>query len=98
MPGQVPVQVARERNRVLREMAAEKKLAFMRGFVGGTVQAITLHVSGHDADGEFTEALTDNYLKMRVRGRHEANWWMQAQVEDVADGSLVGSRMMANPC
>jgi threonylcarbamoyladenosine tRNA methylthiotransferase MtaB len=90
MRGQVPVQIARERNRVLREMAAEKKLAFMRGFVGGTVQAITLHVSGRDADGEFTEALTDNYLKMRARGRHEANQWMQARVENVVDGSLVG--------
>jgi threonylcarbamoyladenosine tRNA methylthiotransferase MtaB len=90
MHGQVPVQVARDRNRVLREMAAEKKLVFMRGFVGGTVQAITLHVSGQDATGEFTEALTDNYLKMRVRGRHQANRWMQARVEDVVDGSLVG--------
>ena len=30
MPDQVPVHVARERNRMLRELAAEKKLAFMR--------------------------------------------------------------------
>ena len=34
MAKQVPVQVARERNRILRELAAEKKLAFMRSFVG----------------------------------------------------------------
>ena len=95
MRGQVPVQIARERNRVLREMAAQKKLAFMRGFVGGTVQAISLHVTGHDSAGGFTEALTDNYLKMRVRGQHEANRWMLARVENVVEGSLVGGRVEA---
>ena len=72
MANQVPVHVARERNRILRELAAEKKLAFMRSFVGKSVDAITLNVIGSDDDGEFTEALTDNYLKLRLRGRHEA--------------------------
>ena len=90
MGNQVPVQVARERNRVLRELVAEKKLEFMRGFVGERVEAITLNVVGHDGSGEFTEALTDNYLKLRLRGRHEANRWMRAQIDDVVDGALVG--------
>ncbi len=92
MPNQVPVHVARERNRVLRELAAEKKLAFMRGFAGKVVEAITLNVVGNDGGGEFTEALTDNYLKLRLRGRHEANRWMGARVEAVVDGALVGLR------
>lgn len=95
MSNQVPVHVARERNRVLREQAAEKKLAFMRGFVGRAVEAITLNVVGHDGDGEFTEALTDNYLKLRLRGRHEANEWMGARVEGVVDGALVGRRTIS---
>ncbi len=90
MTNQVPVHTARERNRILRELAAEKKLEFMRGFVGKTLDAITLNVMGNDADGEFTEALTDNYLKLRVRGRHQANFWLRAQIEDVVDGALVG--------
>ncbi len=34
MPNQVPVHMARERNRILRELASEKKLAFMRRFIG----------------------------------------------------------------
>ena len=34
MPDQVPVHVARERNRVLRELAAEKNRAFRQSFVG----------------------------------------------------------------
>ena len=90
MANQVPVHVARERNRVLRELAAEKKLAFMRGFIGKTVEAITLNVVGTDGGGEFTEALTDNYLKLRLRGRHEGNQWIGARVEGVLDGALVG--------
>jgi len=37
--------------------------------VGGTaVEAITLQTGG----SEFTEALTENYLKVKVCGRHEA--------------------------
>jgi threonylcarbamoyladenosine tRNA methylthiotransferase MtaB len=42
MPNQVPVHMARERNRILRELAAEKKRAFMRQFVGQKIQAIKL--------------------------------------------------------
>lgn len=88
MAGQVPVHAARERNRILRELASEKKLAFMRSFVGKTVEAITLNVIGHDAEGEFTECLTDNYLKLRLHGRHEPNRWQTAIVKDVASGCL----------
>jgi len=91
MNNQVAVQVARERNRILRELAAAKKLAFMRGFVGETVEAITLNAVGHDGSGEFTAALTDNYLKLRLRGRHEANRWSRAWIDGVVDGALVGA-------
>ena len=90
MTNQVPVHVARERNRVLRELAAEKKLHFMRSFVGKTVEALTLSNGGRDEAEEFTETLTDNYLKLRLRGRHESNRWMYARVGDVIDGALVG--------
>ena len=90
MRNQVPVHEARERNRILRELAAEKKSAFMRGFVGKELDAITLNVVGSDAGGEFTEALTDNYLKLRLRGRYGANRWLRARIEDVGEGALMG--------
>ena len=38
----------------------------MESFVGRELEAITLT----HFDGEYTEALTDNYLKLRVRGEH----------------------------
>ena len=132
MPNQVPVQVARERNRVLRELAAEKKLAFMQSFVGKKIEAITLgslspvlpseNASGRDgarpvsetrqaaslphADtapvagaGVFqshalwTEALTDNYLRLRVAGQHASNQWMTVQIEKASNGELRGFRI-----
>ncbi|MGA9542686.1 MAG: tRNA (N(6)-L-threonylcarbamoyladenosine(37)-C(2))-methylthiotransferase MtaB [Candidatus Sulfotelmatobacter sp.] len=90
MPNQVPVHVARERNKVLRGLAAEKKLAFMRSFIGKPLQAITLNVTHNNSDGEFTEALTDNYQKLYVKGRHEPNRWITGQIEAAEDGALVG--------
>ncbi len=59
MPNQVPVHVARERNRALRELAAQKNLEFRSRFVGKTLEVITLQTG----DGKSTEALSDNYLK-----------------------------------
>ena len=90
LPNQVPVRLARDRNRVLRELAAQKKLAFMRRFIDKDVAAITLNVLGHNGAGEFTEALTDNYLKLHLRGCHEANRWLLVKIDDVRDGVLVG--------
>ena len=90
MPNQVRVHLARERNRILRELVSEKKLAFMRRFIGRSLEAITLNVVGNYADGEFTESLTDNYLKLRLHGRYEPNCWTLASIEDVSDGVLVG--------
>jgi len=83
-PVQVPVNIARQRNRVLRDIASTKKTAFMRSLVGTTVEAITLHSGG----AECTEALTENYLKVNISGRHEANRWMDVNIEAV-DGEML---------
>jgi MiaB/RimO family radical SAM methylthiotransferase len=134
MPNQVPVHVARERNKTLRDLAAEKKQAFLHSFLGKPLDAITLGscgagtpareplgthtpnpnlrtldsshachseplaaarqrgesergILGHD----FTEALTDNYQKLYLKGRHTPNRWISVQVERVEEGALVGS-------
>jgi threonylcarbamoyladenosine tRNA methylthiotransferase MtaB len=85
-PRQVPVNVARERNRVLREMASAKKAAFMRSLVGTIVSAITLHAGG----AEFTEGLTENYLKVKISGHHESNQWMDVNIGGVDGEMLLG--------
>ena len=91
MRDQIPVQVARERNRILRDLATRKKLAFMQSFVGKTVEAITLNV----CDGKSTEALTDNYLKLLMQGQHQPNQWMKARVELVVDSTLIATHAAA---
>ncbi len=87
MPDQVPVPLARERNRILRELAAEKKRWFMHSFVGRELEALTLT----NFDGVYTEALTDNYLKLLLPGRHVANQWMRVAIEKVKNEALLGA-------
>jgi threonylcarbamoyladenosine tRNA methylthiotransferase MtaB len=87
MPNQVSVRIAKERNQILRDLAAQKKLAFMQGFVGKTIEAITLKT--HDAFA--TESLTENYLKLRLEGVHEPNRWITARINRVEEGMLAGS-------
>ncbi len=91
-PGQVPVAVARERNRVLRELAARKKAAFMRSLVGTVVEAITLQSGGAD----FAEALTDNYLKVKVSGHHGPNQWLAVKVAGM-NGEMLAGKAVAGP-
>jgi len=92
--GQVPVRLARERNRELREIAGAKKKAFARTLVGSTVEAITLHTRG----GNFTDALTENYLKMRVAGDLEANQWLRVRVEGTESETLIGRVEISGGC
>jgi len=87
MQDQLPVEIKRERNRILRELAAEKKQEFMRSLVGQTVSTITLSVV---EDGR-TETLTDNYQKLWLEGAHPANQILSARVEGLGADALVGT-------
>ena len=90
MPNQVPVHIARERNKILRDLASEKKLAFMQSLAGGSLAAITLNTVHNKSGEEFTEALTDNYQKLYLRGHLQPNRWITAHIEAVEDGAFVG--------
>jgi len=106
LPNQTPLHVARERNRILRDLAGEKHGLFMRSFIGKTIEAITLntHVGraalgcpaeqssaeGFQPSSTFTSALTDNYLKLRLRGYHQPNRWINAKVASVDRDALTG--------
>src|SRR5438034_3024621 len=84
MPNQVPVHVARERNRILRDLASGKHLDFMRSFIGKTIDAITLNTTAglgcpaeqssakpFQTSSSITSDLTDNYLKLRLHASHQ---------------------------
>ena len=86
MNEQVPVRVARDRNRILREIAAKKQAAFRQSLVGSIVDAITLQAGNH----RFTEALTDNYLKLHIEGKLQPNHWHKVEVGGTENGALLG--------
>ncbi|HJT69201.1 MAG TPA: radical SAM protein, partial [Terriglobales bacterium] len=88
MPNQVPVRVARERNRTLRELAAEKHASFTRSQVGQRLDAITLKHRDHES---VTEALTDNYLKLKLPGMHSRNQWFNVNVTGIEGSELTGT-------
>jgi len=89
--GQVPVEIAKERNRILREIASKKRREFMESVLGSAVEAITLQSVGKD----FAEALTENFLKVRVWGRQTANRWIVVKAEAI-DGEMLIGRVAAD--
>ncbi|MBI2679314.1 MAG: tRNA (N(6)-L-threonylcarbamoyladenosine(37)-C(2))-methylthiotransferase MtaB [Candidatus Koribacter versatilis] len=87
LPGQVPEPVKRERNRILRALAAEKNRAFRASFIGRELDAITLS----RRSGDETEALTDNYLRLRLVGDFAPNQWWRARIQAVTQDGLRGT-------
>jgi threonylcarbamoyladenosine tRNA methylthiotransferase MtaB len=67
---QVPMEVRRDRNRILRELGAEKNLEFRRRMLGRTLSVVTL------GDG----ALSDNFLKVELATPRAANQLMDVKI------------------
>jgi tRNA A37 methylthiotransferase MiaB len=80
MPDQVPMPVRKERNRVLRELAARKNLDFRRGMLGRTLSVVTLHDSG--------AALSGNYLKVQLARAAEPNRLMDVEIGGLTENGI----------
>ena len=76
----VPAAEIRERARALRAFGEQKSAAFRASHAGQTLRALTLARSSDN----WTEALTGNYLKLRIPGRHPANEWHHVTVTPLA--------------
>jgi threonylcarbamoyladenosine tRNA methylthiotransferase MtaB len=87
MSGQVPVHIARERNKILRELIAEKNTIFRQSFVGRSLEAITLH----SREDGFTEALTNNFIKLRLAGAHSSNQLLRIAITGLMEDGLTGA-------
>jgi threonylcarbamoyladenosine tRNA methylthiotransferase MtaB len=72
-PGQVPVEVRKERTHILRSLAATKNRAFRASLVGRMLSVVTLE------DG----ALSDNYVKVALARPRPAN-----RIEEIRVGGL----------
>lgn len=82
-PDQVPAPVRKERNRILRELAAEKNLQFRRTMVGRKLSVVTLRPPG--------AAMTDNYLTVDLAGPEPANRLLEVEIAAVTASGLAAA-------
>jgi threonylcarbamoyladenosine tRNA methylthiotransferase MtaB len=79
-PAQIPVRVRKQRNRVLRELAAAKNLAFRQGLLGSTLSVVTL--------GTPRLALSDNYVKVELATPREPNRLIEVEIGGLTETGL----------
>jgi threonylcarbamoyladenosine tRNA methylthiotransferase MtaB len=93
MADQVPMAVRKVRNRILRELAAKKNLAFRGRMVGKKLLVVTLE--------EPRAALSDNYLKVRLAEERPSNQLIEIEIGGVGESGIrerAGAlRVLANP-
>ncbi len=80
MADQVRMPVRKERNRLLRELAARKNLEFRRAIIGRTLSVVTLN--------EPRTALSGNYLKVELARESEPNRLMDVAIGGVTEGGV----------
>jgi len=73
MPGVVPMPVRKERNRILRDLAAAKNAAFRQSMQGREFSAVTLDPPG--------VALTDNFVKASLDMPYAANHLVRLRIK-----------------
>ena len=66
MPDQVPSKTKARRNYILRQLGAQKFLAFKRGFLGRTLQVVVL--DERDKGAGLLHGVSDNYLTILFEG------------------------------
>ena len=86
MPEQVRGDVTRERNRILRELAARKKGVFQEQFIGRELETITLT----NIENGRTEGLTDNFQKVWIEGQWDANRVVQVSIDGIHGEAMTG--------
>ncbi|MGH9572320.1 MAG: tRNA (N(6)-L-threonylcarbamoyladenosine(37)-C(2))-methylthiotransferase MtaB [Candidatus Acidiferrales bacterium] len=87
LPNQVPAARIRERARALRAIGEQKAHDFRAKEAGIPIRALTL-ARYTDA---WTEAITPNYLKVRISGQHARNRWHEVRLTPDAQ-EIVSSR------
>jgi threonylcarbamoyladenosine tRNA methylthiotransferase MtaB len=76
----VPMPVRKERNRILRELAARKNRDFRERMIGRTLSAVTLEQAGM--------ALSSNYLKVELAAPRESNRIVDVEIAGLTPNGL----------
>jgi threonylcarbamoyladenosine tRNA methylthiotransferase MtaB len=80
LPGSVPIELRRERNRILQEVSARKNLAFRRSQLGRRVLAVTI--------SDLGVALTTNYLRVELAAPTPARQLIEVELGAVTSRGL----------
>jgi threonylcarbamoyladenosine tRNA methylthiotransferase MtaB len=80
LPLAVPVDIRRERTRILRELSGNKNLAFRRRMIGSTLPAVTLEQPGM--------ALTSNFLKVEMAFPRDPNRMLDLEIGALCPNGL----------
>ncbi len=89
MPDQVPGQVRKERNHILRAISERKRAAFAEKMVGKQLEVVI--EQSPEACGDTLKAITDNYLRATVTGSPElVGSVAKMQVTEVDGATLHG--------
>ena len=79
-PGQVPITVRKERNRILRRLSEAKNLDFRQSMVGKRLSVVTLQPPG--------SALTENFLTVELGRPAASNQLFDVEIEAVTARGL----------
>jgi len=81
-----------ERKAALRSLIAAKSEAFRKSLVDTKLSVVTLA----GGDSTSTEALSDNFVKVSVAGRHESNRLLHVRIDDLTADGLSGRPISAS--
>lgn len=82
---QIPMPVRKERNRILRELAAAKNLEFRRRMLGRTLRVVTL---------EGQRALSDNYISVELAVPRAPNQLIDVQIGAITPAGVREAEML----
>jgi len=83
----VPLPVRKQRNRILRELAAAKNLEFRRSMIGRSLPVVTLE--------KGNTAISGNYLKVDLACPREGNRIIEVEISGLTAGGLREKQLLA---
>jgi threonylcarbamoyladenosine tRNA methylthiotransferase MtaB len=87
MKEQIPIRVRRDRNRVLRDLAMQKNIAFRQSLLGRDVSAVTLDPPGR--------ALTDNFVPVTLDMPYAPNHLVRLRPTALTEHGMTASIVSA---
>jgi len=95
LSGELPPETIKRRSRDLRALAAQKQAAFLASQLGSRLRVLTLRRQGEDHRGEWTGALSSNYVNVHLADRWPANQMLDVQTTATEGTHLLGHNSAA---